>query len=72
MLAIDANFKLKRKAHGHDDIELGEGWGYFVPNVPYKAFTDRFKDEEEVRTMLRRHRPFFDSLSLVSVSVQSL
>lgn len=49
MYAIDANFKLKQKAHSHVDIELGEGWGYFVPSGPYDEFTAQFKDEEEVR-----------------------
>jgi hypothetical protein len=39
-LAIDANFRLKRKVVSNDNIDpsLSCGWGYFVEEEGYKGF----------------------------------
>lgn len=39
-LAIDANFRLKRKAVSNDNVDpsLSRGWGYFVEEDAYKGF----------------------------------
>lgn len=48
-LAIDANFRLKRKERGvKDDPELGPGWAYFVEDSSYKAELDGYREETEV------------------------
>lgn len=48
MWAIDANFKLKQKNHGYEDIERADGWAYFVPSEEYLKFVQGFVDEVEV------------------------
>lgn len=62
-LMLDANFRLKSKDRGFEDIELSEGWSYFVPNSRYTGFMGKFKDQNEVsriqsdgqRTSLRNY-----------------
>ncbi|KAF9030906.1 hypothetical protein BJ165DRAFT_1535567 [Panaeolus papilionaceus] len=49
-VAIDANFKLKQKDHGLDDIELGSGWGAFVEQEPYIKHITAKVDEPENTT----------------------
>lgn len=40
-VSIDANFRLKQKDRkGRVDESLGEGWGYVVPQKPYKEQLD--------------------------------
>jgi hypothetical protein len=41
-VAIDANFRLKRKVVSKDSVDpsLSRGWGYFVEESAYKAFLD--------------------------------
>jgi hypothetical protein len=48
-LALDANFRLKRKDISSDkrDGGLGLGWAYIVNNEPYKEHLARYKDEVE-------------------------
>ncbi|KAI0039152.1 hypothetical protein FA95DRAFT_1504561, partial [Auriscalpium vulgare] len=48
-LAVDANFKLKLKARGLDDVELAPGWSYFVENKAYQRHIDKYVDEEEMK-----------------------
>lgn len=48
-LAVDANFRLKRKEKGvHDDPELGPGWAYFVEDSEYKQEVAKHTDEIQV------------------------
>ncbi|TDL14069.1 hypothetical protein BD410DRAFT_687969, partial [Rickenella mellea] len=47
-LAMDANFKLKLKERGIKDAPLGDGWGYFVPSVPYKDHLATYKGQQEI------------------------
>ncbi|KAI0062049.1 hypothetical protein BV25DRAFT_1870510 [Artomyces pyxidatus] len=49
MFSMDANFKLKLKNRGLDDVELAPGWAYFVPNKPYQEHVDKHKDEVEMK-----------------------
>ena len=64
MLAIDANFKLKRKNRKTKDYALSEGWAYFVDNEKYTQHISHFQDELEVRpsvfhsSIKRTHRSF--------------
>jgi hypothetical protein len=47
-LAIDANFRLKLKARGISDPELGTGLAYFVDNTKFKKHLESHIDEAEV------------------------
>ncbi|KAI0057483.1 hypothetical protein BV25DRAFT_1812316 [Artomyces pyxidatus] len=49
MFSMDANFKLKLKNRGLDDVQLAPGWAYFVPPEPYKEHLDKHKDEVEMK-----------------------
>lgn len=48
ILAIDANFRLKLKARGIKDPEIGSGWAYFVEQSKYAAHVAQNFDEPEV------------------------
>jgi hypothetical protein len=47
-LAVDANFKLKRKDHKIKDIKLMLGHGQFVEEMAYKEHIQNYVDEPEV------------------------
>ncbi|KAI0059390.1 hypothetical protein BV25DRAFT_1871612 [Artomyces pyxidatus] len=49
MFAIDANFKLKLKNRGLEDVKLAPGWSYFVDDEPYQAHIETYKDQVEKR-----------------------
>lgn len=54
-LAIDANFRLKRKAISSDDRDpsLNSGWAYFVEEHAYKKFlSERSTERQEVRILV--------------------
>jgi hypothetical protein len=48
-LAIDANFRLKRKAVSNDSVDpsLSSGWAYFVDDEAYKGFLDSNSDNAQ-------------------------
>lgn len=48
-LAIDANFRLKRKAVSNDSVDpsLSSGWAYFVEDEAYKGFLDSNLDNTQ-------------------------
>lgn len=48
MVALDANFKLKLKAHGHQDVALAAGYAYFVCGAPYADVLNGRSSELEV------------------------
>jgi hypothetical protein len=51
ILAIDANFRLKLKNRGiKNDPPLGDGWGHWAPNGPYKEYINTYGWQEEVST----------------------
>ncbi|KAF8062351.1 hypothetical protein FPV67DRAFT_1563697 [Lyophyllum atratum] len=56
-LAIDANFRLKRKHVSNDrvDPDLGQGSAYFVEQKGYKAHLEKHKDETEPKSTCSRH-----------------
>lgn len=47
-LAVDANFKLKGKDRGIDDLELAPGWASFVEEVRYQEHIVQYVDQAEV------------------------
>jgi hypothetical protein len=47
-LAVDANFKLKRKNRGIDDPELAPGWASFVEEGAYQNHIRNYVDQPEV------------------------
>lgn len=51
-IAIDANFRLKRRAISNEarDPALGSGLGYFVEDSQYREYLAKFVDQEEVCT----------------------
>ncbi|KAI0064330.1 hypothetical protein BV25DRAFT_1790798, partial [Artomyces pyxidatus] len=48
-LAIDANFKLKLKKRFVKDVQLSDGWAYFVGDRQYKAHLAVHTDEAEMK-----------------------
>lgn len=46
---IDANFRLRCKARGINDIELGPGWAFYVEEMKYLAHVQKFAKQPEVR-----------------------
>ncbi|PPQ81721.1 hypothetical protein CVT24_003406, partial [Panaeolus cyanescens] len=54
-VAIDANFKLKQKDRGLDDVDLAPGWGAFVQQQPYMEHINRNLDEQEINTCNSEH-----------------
>jgi hypothetical protein len=50
VVAIDANFRLKRRAVSSNerDPALGDGWGYFVEDKPYLDYVLKHADQEDV------------------------
>lgn len=48
VVSLDANFKLKLKDREFDNIDLAEGWAYFVAETKYKDFISQFGDQTEV------------------------
>ncbi|KAF7792933.1 hypothetical protein EIP86_004036 [Pleurotus ostreatoroseus] len=52
IIAIDANFRLKRRAVSNDarDPALGSGWGYFVEDGPYREHILKYVDQQEIST----------------------
>ncbi|KAF7797641.1 hypothetical protein EIP86_008841 [Pleurotus ostreatoroseus] len=51
-IAIDANFRLKRRAISNEtrDPALGSGLGYFVEDTTYRAHLAEYVDQEEICT----------------------
>ena len=51
-IAVDANFRLKRRAISNEarDPALGSGWGYFVEDSPYRQYLRSVTDQKEVRS----------------------
>lgn len=51
MVAVDANFRLKRRARSSSDRDpdLGSGWGYFVEDSSYREHVLKYADQHEVR-----------------------
>lgn len=50
-IAIDANFRLKLKARGIKDPELGSGWAYFVEQTEYEKHVRKHFTDVDVRTI---------------------
>ncbi|KAF7795842.1 hypothetical protein EIP86_007009 [Pleurotus ostreatoroseus] len=50
ILAIDANFRLKRRAVSSNerDPALGSGWGYFVTDEPYREHVLQYANQEDI------------------------
>jgi hypothetical protein len=63
-VALDANFRLKRKNVSTQDADpgLSKGWAYFVEETGYKNHIDSYQNEREpVCTLLtRRHTALTD------------
>jgi hypothetical protein len=54
-IAIDANFRLKRKAVSSDEVDpgLNTGWAYFVEETKYKKYLSaRAGEKQEVCVLL--------------------
>ena len=39
---LDANFRMRCKARGVDDLELGSGWAFFVEEEKYLKHVEEF------------------------------
>ncbi|GJF00658.1 hypothetical protein PsYK624_169540 [Phanerochaete sordida] len=50
IIAVDANFRLKRRAVSNDerDPPLGSGWGYFIKRKAYNAHLLQYVNQEEI------------------------
>ncbi|TFY75854.1 hypothetical protein EWM64_g8158 [Hericium alpestre] len=49
ILAIDANFKMKRKQKKDTQKELGSGWAYFVEESSYQRYLENYTDQKEMK-----------------------
>lgn len=59
-ISVDANFKLKGKDRGLEDVELMPGWGPFVEESAYQDFIANYVDQPEVSSFsifLRKLEP---------------
>lgn len=54
-IAVDANFRLKLKARGIKDPELGSGWSYFVEQLAYEKHVCKHFDEKDVSQFSFQH-----------------
>lgn len=61
-MAIDANFRLKLKARGVNDPELGSGWAYFVEQLDYAEHVKKFFGDKDVGLILS-HQDHTDEFS---------
>jgi hypothetical protein len=54
LLAMDANFRLKNRirANEHEDMVLGNRWGYLVEVGPYKEHLKGYVAEKDVSDVL--------------------
>lgn len=50
-IMMDANFRLKNRAHknDHEDPRLSPGWSYFVAPDPFEQFLKTYVHQEDVR-----------------------
>lgn len=66
MIAIDANFRLKRRAVSNNarDPALGSGWGYFVEDTAYAAYVMQHASQEDVSLPIRRNNKALADLRL--------
>ena len=50
VVALDANFRLRRRAISSEerDPALSSGWGYFVQDKPYREYLKSRVDNDEV------------------------
>ena len=46
---LDANFRLKLKDRGVDDVDLSPGWAYFVEQTKYWSHISKYGNQTEVR-----------------------
>ncbi|KAH6904722.1 hypothetical protein BKA70DRAFT_1373432 [Coprinopsis sp. MPI-PUGE-AT-0042] len=54
-VSVDANFKLKGKNRGLNDIELGPGWAVFVAEDGYQVYIGNYEDQPEINTCDSEH-----------------
>ncbi|KAH8813863.1 hypothetical protein DL96DRAFT_1757976 [Flagelloscypha sp. PMI_526] len=50
LLAMDANFRLKSRLrkNSRGTVELGDGWGFFVPSQTYREFISQVTDDDDI------------------------
>jgi hypothetical protein len=63
-IAVDANFKLKRKANGVQDVALAPGFAYFVASAEYKELLSDPKHLREVEVSRRAFMRRLTSLTI--------
>ncbi|TFK58236.1 hypothetical protein BDN72DRAFT_873189 [Pluteus cervinus] len=56
-LAMDANFRLKRRVKSSEDADpsLNKGWAYFVDQEPYMKHIERFSDQSQAKSTCSSH-----------------
>ncbi|KAF8991711.1 hypothetical protein BDQ17DRAFT_1392943 [Cyathus striatus] len=54
-IAVDANFKLKMKNCGINDVELSPGWGTYVNEKDYQSHLSNYIDEPEINSCESQH-----------------
>ncbi|KAH9885590.1 hypothetical protein C8Q73DRAFT_659447, partial [Cubamyces lactineus] len=54
-LMLDANFRVKCKDRGFDDVELGNGQSYFVEEAPYRAHVEKCGKQTEENRCTAEH-----------------
>lgn len=63
-LALDGNFRLKRKnvSSQKADLKLSKGWAYFIEETAYKDHLGSHKDERELVSFFYELPPNFHHL----------
>ncbi|TFK60590.1 hypothetical protein BDN72DRAFT_779220, partial [Pluteus cervinus] len=73
-LAIDANFRLKRRKVSTEEADpsLGNGWAYFVKHVPYMDHIERFADQAQPKSTCSSHSAVNNSRMTDGLSVSGV
>ncbi|KAH8823082.1 hypothetical protein DL96DRAFT_1743418 [Flagelloscypha sp. PMI_526] len=50
LLAMDANFRLKSclRKNSRGTVDLGDGWGFFIPSQTYREFISQVTDDDDI------------------------
>ncbi|TFK60098.1 hypothetical protein BDN72DRAFT_779845 [Pluteus cervinus] len=56
-LAMDANFRLKRRVKSSENVDpsLNKGWAYFVDHEPYMEHIQQFSDQSQAKSTCSSH-----------------
>ena len=74
-VALDANFRLRRKNVSSEQVDpgLSKGWSYFIEEMSYKAFIEERKsDTQEVCQSQSNESAYLMSLGSVALALGTM